>query len=177
MRILVFLCLCGWLAVADAAAQAAGAGEYTLGVGIAATATHLATHTTTPYLEKLGLNPAEIEALQSYANMLVLYGANRAGRWLRERAPRVPKSGVPQPARDVAGKVKSNMGEPPDGHIGGRVFKNAEGKLPQGGAYREYDVHPYSGANRGAERVVIDTKTGKAYYTNDHYQTFTEVPE
>lgn len=88
-----------------------------------------------------------------------------------------PKGEVPQSARDVAGKVKSNMGQPPDGHVGGRVFKNAEGKLPQGGAYREYDVHPYTGANRGAERVVIDTKTGKAYYTNDHYQTFTEVPE
>ena len=41
------------------------------------------------------------------------------------------------------------------------------------GRYREYDVHPkVPGKNRGAERIVIDQRTGKAYYTADHYRTF-----
>jgi ribonuclease T1 len=28
------------------------------------------------------------------------------------------------------------------------------------------------GHNRGAERIVIERRTGKAYYTGDHYKTF-----
>lgn len=42
--------------------------------------------------------------------------------------------------------------------------------------YKEYDVHPYQpGVNRGPERLVVGSD-GKAYYTNDHYTTFTAVP-
>jgi guanyl-specific ribonuclease Sa len=42
--------------------------------------------------------------------------------------------------------------------------------------YREWDINPYKkGMNRGAERVVTGSD-GKAYYTNDHYKTFTEIP-
>ncbi len=41
--------------------------------------------------------------------------------------------------------------------------------------YKEYDVNPrVEGVNRGTERVVIGSD-GRAYYTNDHYQTFKEI--
>ena len=41
------------------------------------------------------------------------------------------------------------------------------------GRDREYDVDPkVRGKNGGAERIVIDQRTGKAYYTADHYRTF-----
>ncbi|MBL7866717.1 MAG: hypothetical protein JNM71_01730 [Flavobacterium lindanitolerans] len=40
---------------------------------------------------------------------------------------------------------------------------------------KEYDVHPrVDGVNRGSERVVIGSD-GKAYYSNNHYQTFKEI--
>ena len=56
-------------------------------------------------------------------------------------------------ARWVAEYVKENNGKPPEGYVGGRTFKNKEGKLPQGN-YREYDVN------------------GTVWYTDDHYDTF-----
>ena len=49
---------------------------------------------------------------------------------------------------------------------------NRERQLPSG-RYREYDIHPLvPGGNRGAERIVVDQRSGKAYYTGDHYRTF-----
>lgn len=69
----------------------------------------------------------------------------------------------------------------------GRIFKNRPNskgnRLPVVDdnmypiKYVEYDVNYdpkiIGTANRGAERVVIDNN-GKAYYTNDHYETFIE---
>jgi guanyl-specific ribonuclease Sa len=41
--------------------------------------------------------------------------------------------------------------------------------------YREYDVQPYKqGVNRGSERIVRGSD-GSAYYTSDHYKTFTKL--
>ena len=33
------------------------------------------------------------------------------------------------------------------------------------------------GRSRDAERIVIELDTGKAYYTDDHYRTFTLLNE
>lgn len=71
--------------------------------------------------------------------------------------------------------IEERYGEPPPGYVGGRSFQNRERKLPRG-RYREYDVHPkVPGKNRGAERIVIEQRTGKAYYTHDHYNSFTPM--
>ena len=65
-------------------------------------------------------------------------------------------------------------GRAPQGYVGGTVFQNREGLLPQGTAYKEYDVNPkVSGQNRGAERIVIGSD-GSRYYTGDHYASFTK---
>jgi len=41
--------------------------------------------------------------------------------------------------------------------------------------YREYDVNPRQpGVNRGPERLVVGSN-GRAYYTADHYRTFTPM--
>jgi ribonuclease T1 len=73
----------------------------------------------------------------------------------------------------------------PEGYEGGRDFHNA-GASGQKGlprrdadgkaiAYREWDVNPkVRGVNRGAERLVTGSD-GSAYYTEDHYRTFTKV--
>jgi ribonuclease T1 len=82
--------------------------------------------------------------------------------------------GVPQKALDVL-RIVRTTGEPPDGYVGGRVFENREGRLPAEGDYREFDVDPHNG-QRNAERLIVEWKTKKAWYTGDHYQTFTELP-
>jgi ribonuclease T1 len=78
----------------------------------------------------------------------------------------------PQKARDLLQALQARNGEPLPGYTGGREFRNRERRLPRG-RYREYDVNPrLRGRPRDAERIVIDQRTGKAYYTPDHYQTF-----
>ena len=79
---------------------------------------------------------------------------------------------IPEKARAVLAEIQKRRGEPPPGYVGGRTFGNREQRLPRG-RYREYDVNPkIRGKNRGAERIVIEQRTGKAYYTRDHYETF-----
>jgi ribonuclease T1 len=84
------------------------------------------------------------------------------------------EAGVPQKAIDVL-KIVRTTGQPPDGYVGGRVFENRENRLPADGDYREFDVDPHNG-QRNAERLIVEWKTKKAWYTGDHYQTFTELP-
>jgi guanyl-specific ribonuclease Sa len=73
----------------------------------------------------------------------------------------------------------------PNGYEGGREFHNAgrngEESLPRRDAhdrpitYQEWDVNPkVAGVNRGAERLVTGSD-GSAYYTSDHYRTFTKI--
>lgn len=59
--------------------------------------------------------------------------------------------------------------------IGGDVFGNREGKLPdaQGRQWYECDVN-YNGGFRGEERLVY-SNDGLIYYSKDHYKTFTEM--
>ena len=96
-------------------------------------------------------------------------GSVRAG-------PATPPPGVqeaiPLSARDTLKAIEARHGDPPPGYVGGRAFQNRERVLPRG-RYREYDVHPkMPGKNRGAERIVVEQHTGKAYYTADHYRSF-----
>jgi ribonuclease T1 len=82
---------------------------------------------------------------------------------------------VPEKARTVLVEIQRRKGEPPPGYVGGRTFGNRERRLPRG-SYREYDVNPKKpGKSRGAERIVIEQRTGKAYYSRDHYETFTPM--
>ncbi|UVT17834.1 MAG: hypothetical protein H8K04_02140 [Nitrospira sp.] len=78
----------------------------------------------------------------------------------------------PQKAYDLLKQLENRRGAPLPGYIGGRDFQNRERLLPRG-RYREYDVNPkIPGHRRDAERIVIEQRTGKAYYTGDHYRTF-----
>jgi ribonuclease T1 len=79
---------------------------------------------------------------------------------------------VPEKARVLLAEIQKRKGEPPPGYVGGRTFGNRERRLPRGN-YREYDVNPRKrGKSRGTERIVIEQRTGKAYYSRDHYETF-----
>ena len=83
--------------------------------------------------------------------------------------------GAPQKAYDLLQRLVERNGSPLPGYVGGREFQNRERRLPQG-RYREYDVNPkIRGRSRDAERIVIEQRTGKAYYTGNHYRTFTPL--
>jgi len=59
--------------------------------------------------------------------------------------------------------------------IGGDRFGNFEGLLPdaEGRRWTECDVN-YHGGFRGAERIVF-SNDGLIYYTDDHYESFTQL--
>lgn len=61
------------------------------------------------------------------------------------------------------------------GCIGGDVFGNREGLLPEasGRVWFECDVN-YTGGYRGSERIVYSSD-GLIYYSSDHYQSFTKL--
>lgn len=98
-------------------------------------------------------------------------------------APRPGEGGVeavPEQARRVLAHVRAHGEAPPDTE-GGRRFGNYERRLPERDAqgrplrYREWDLWPRKrGRNRGPERLVTGSD-GRAWYTGDHYRSFTEV--
>jgi guanyl-specific ribonuclease Sa len=94
------------------------------------------------------------------------------------------RAAVPASVLSVLTVVEAT-GQPPRGYVGGRHFLN-DGRggtrlLPEADAqgrpvrYTEYDVHPHRpGVNRGPQRLVIGDD-GSAYYTADHYETWTRI--
>lgn len=65
----------------------------------------------------------------------------------------------------------------------GTRFGNYEGNLPDepSGYYREYTVETPGLNHRGAKRIVTgggsETDPEVVFYTDDHYETFCEVPD
>ena len=59
----------------------------------------------------------------------------------------------------------------PGKSIGGDVFGNREGVLPDYGTYHECDIDTQGKKKRGAKRIVF-SDDGRVYYTEDHYETF-----
>ncbi len=101
-------------------------------------------------------------------------------------APAIPAAAVevriPPEALRVLAYLREHREAPP-GHVGGRRFGNFEGRLPKvdgrGGriAYQEWDIFPkVRGRNRGPHRLVTGSD-GRAWYTGDHYASFTELKE
>lgn len=98
-------------------------------------------------------------------------------------------SGVRQTAADRARSTLQHVrrtGAAPRGYKGGRSFandgRNGSQVLPEKTGYgksityRYWDTNPHQpGAGRGGERLVTGSD-GSAYYTTDHYRTFTPVP-
>ena len=80
-------------------------------------------------------------------------------------------------AKDLGWDSRYNyVGEvAPGKSIGGDYFGNYDGQLPdkKGRKWRECDVN-YRGKKRNAGRLVF-SNDGLYYYTNDHYQTFTQM--
>jgi hypothetical protein len=81
---------------------------------------------------------------------------------------------------DEKGKGSAKPGYKGSGKYKNKPTGSAE-KLPEVDAngdpitYQEWDINPYvEGQNRGLERVVTGDD-GSAYYTDDHYDSFTRI--
>ena len=57
--------------------------------------------------------------------------------------------------------------------IGGGYFGNYEGILPDGN-YKESDIDTLGKKKRGAKRLIY-SDDGRIYYTDDHYESFTQL--
>jgi guanyl-specific ribonuclease Sa len=57
--------------------------------------------------------------------------------------------------------------------IGGNYFGNYEGLLPDGN-YKECDIDTLGKKKRGARRIIY-SDDGRIYYTDDHYESFTQL--
>lgn len=107
--------------------------------------------------------------------------AAQEGQTQTDQRPRLTQKGaVPQKVYEVLTYVHEN-GRAMNGYAGGRRFGNFENLLPKTDAsgrsiqYREWDVNPkIRGQNRGTERLITGSDN-RAYFTNDHYNSFTEV--
>jgi len=115
---------------------------------------------------------------------LAWFAAGSAPLAAQARPGAAAASQIPAEARSVLARIKAT-GQPVPGYVGGRRFGNygghGEQQLPgvdAGGrriAYQEWDIHPrIEGRNRGPERLVTGSD-GRAWFTPDHYRTFTEV--
>ncbi|RMI31769.1 ribonuclease domain-containing protein [Nocardia stercoris] len=94
-------------------------------------------------------------------------------------APGVPDRAYVTLAEIDAGRWPGSANAP--GTHGGDPWMNRSGQLPRTDpsgktlSYQEWDVNPKRpGQTRDAQRIITDN-IGDAYYTGDHYQTFTRM--
>ena len=91
---------------------------------------------------------------------------------------KLPKNYITKKDAEALGWVstKGNLWDVTDHmSIGGDRFGNYEGQLPKksGRTWYECDIN-YKGGKRNAERILY-SNDGLIYYTNDHYETFTQL--
>jgi RHS repeat-associated protein len=92
---------------------------------------------------------------------------------------------IPDKVKNVLAIIRTTDNAP-EGYVGGRKYendgRNNSERLPlvdtNGNPieYREWDVNPFTGGNRGVERLVTGSD-GSAWYTDNHYSSFTRVIE
>lgn len=91
-------------------------------------------------------------------------------------------SNLPSEAKDTAHEIETG-GPYKFPNNDNTRFGNYENRLPKekSGYYREYTVVTPGSHDRGARRIIAgggsDTKPAVRYYTDDHYETFCEIPD
>ena len=88
--------------------------------------------------------------------------------------PTINGAGLPPEAHQTL--LSIGMGGPYPFPQDGVVFENREGILPDAprGYYHEYTVVTPGSSTRGARRIVVGNQ-GEAYWTDDHYATFSRI--
>lgn len=126
--------------------------------------------------------PQDAQATSSAGTVQVEHGSSYTSKkevaaYLHEYGE-LPPNFISKTKAKKAGWVPSegNLDEVcPGMSIGGSVFYNDDGKLPdaEGRTWHECDID-YDGGMRGPERIVWSTD-GLIYYTPDHYETFEQL--
>lgn len=126
--------------------------------------------------------PQDAQATSSAGAVQVEHGSSYTSKeevaaYLHEYGE-LPPNFISKTEAKKAGWVPSegNLDEVcPGMSIGGSVFYNDDGKLPdaEGRTWHECDID-YDGGMRGPERIVWSTD-GLIYYTSDHYETFEQL--
>lgn len=126
--------------------------------------------------------PQDAQATSSAGTVQVEHGSSYTSKegvaaYLHEYGE-LPPNFISKTKAKRAGWVPSegNLDEVcPGMSIGGSVFYNDDGKLPdaEGRTWHECDID-YDGGMRGPERIVWSTD-GLIYYTPDHYETFEQL--
>lgn len=126
--------------------------------------------------------PQDAQATSSAGTVQVKHGSSYTSKeevatYLHEYGE-LPPNFISKTKAKKAGWVPSegNLEEVcPGMSIGGSVFYNDDGKLPdaEGRTWHECDID-YDGGMRGPERIVWSTD-GLIYYTPDHYETFEQL--
>ena len=106
-------------------------------------------------------------------------GINGADYWLTHKG-KLPKNYLTKrEARKLGWKDKrGNLADVANGKIiGGDIYKNKDGRLPQanGRIWYEADIN-YTSGYRGTERILY-SNDGLVFVTYDHYQTFYEISD
>jgi len=87
-------------------------------------------------------------------------------RDMRELQATIDRIKLNKPAYDQDGSIFRNSYE---------MSPNSQRLDTGSGPYQEWTVKTPGLGNRGSRRIVIDKKTGKAYYSHDHYDSFIEI--
>lgn len=126
--------------------------------------------------------PQDAQATSSAGTVQVEHGSSYTSKkevaaYLHEYGE-LPPNFISKTKAKKAGWVPSegNLDEVcPGMSIGGSVFYNDDGKLPDAECrtWHECDID-YDGGMRGPERIVWSTD-GLIYYTPDHYETFEQL--
>jgi guanyl-specific ribonuclease Sa len=131
------------------------------------------------------LRPKQFLAvIYSPTSNVILAAVVQATQGRRETGNVKLPDGVPAKVAAVLKHI-DETGKPLKDYEGGRTFlnlgKNGEESLPRRDSrgkaisYHEWDVNPHiPGRNRGTERLITGSD-GSAYYTADHYKTYTKI--
>lgn len=94
------------------------------------------------------------------------WGHDMTPKDMRELQATIDRIKLNKPAYDQDGSIFRNSHE---------MSPNSQRLDTGSGPYQEWTVKTPGSGNRGARRIVVDKKTGKAYYSHDHYDSFIEI--
>lgn len=120
------------------------------------------------WIDPLGLKCSHLASnpKEAHAAIRDKWGYDITPKDMRELQAEIDRVKLNRPAYDQDGSIFINAYE----------ISPASQRLNTGsGPYQEWTVKTPGVGNRGARRVVVDTKTGQVYYSHDHYESFIEI--
>ena len=121
------------------------------------------------YIDPLGLKCSHFakNPKQAHAAIKSKWGHSMSNQEMRELQSTINRIKLRQPRYSNDGTPFSNT------HTIGNP--NSQRRNTGSGPYHEWTVKTPNVGTNGARRIVVDKKTGQAYYSHDHYDSFIEI--